>query len=62
MAAIWDDDGTTSSSDGQYFRAGGRAGPGGAINAKYRIDPGVVLYRHVSDRYGPFHTRVIAAK
>ena len=27
MAAIWDD-GTTSSSDGQYFRAGGRAGPG----------------------------------
>jgi Tn3 transposase DDE domain len=32
MAAIWDD-GTTSSSDGQYFRAGGRAGPGGAVNA-----------------------------
>ena len=27
MAAIWDD-GTTSSSDGQYFRAGGRAGSG----------------------------------
>lgn len=36
MAAIWDD-GTTSSSDGQYFRAGGRAGPGGAVNAKYGI-------------------------
>jgi len=32
MAAIWDD-GTTASSDGQYFRAGGRAGAGGAINA-----------------------------
>jgi Tn3 transposase DDE domain len=30
MAAIWDD-GTTSSSDGQYFRAGGRAGPGGSV-------------------------------
>jgi TnpA family transposase len=60
MAAIWDD-GTTSSSDGQYFRAGGRAGPGGAVNAKYGIDPGVVLYTHVSGRYGPFHTRVIAA-
>src|ERR1700740_3013659 len=28
MAAIWDD-GTTSSSDGQYFRAAGRAGAGG---------------------------------
>jgi TnpA family transposase len=53
--------GTTSSSDGQYFRAGGRAGPGGAVNAKYGIDPGVVLYTHVSGRYGPFHTRVIAA-
>jgi hypothetical protein len=49
MAAIWDD-GTTSSSDGQYFRAGGRAGPGGAVNAKYGIDPGVVLYTHVSGR------------
>lgn len=60
MAAIWDD-GTTSSSDGQYFRAGGRAGPGGAVNAKYGIDPGVVLYTHVSGQYGPFHTRVISA-
>ena len=60
MAAIWDD-GTTSSSDGQYFRAGGRAGSGGAVNAKYGIDPGVVLYTHVSGRYGPFHTRVITA-
>jgi TnpA family transposase len=58
MAAIWDD-GTTSSSDGQYFRAGGRAGPEGAVNAKYGIDPGVVLYTHVSGR--PFHTRVISA-
>jgi hypothetical protein len=29
MAAVWDD-GTTSSSDGQYFRAGGRAGAGGS--------------------------------
>jgi TnpA family transposase len=60
MAAIWDD-GTTASSDGQYFRAGGRAGAGGAINAKYGIDPGFVLYTHVSGRYSPFHTQVIAA-
>lgn len=42
MAAIWDD-GTTASSDGHYFRAGGRAGPGGVVNVKYVIDPGVVL-------------------
>jgi TnpA family transposase len=60
MAAIWGD-GTTSSSDGQYFRAGGRAGPGGAINAKYGIDSGAVLYTHVSGQYGPFYTRVLAA-
>jgi TnpA family transposase len=60
MAAIWDD-GTTASSDGQYFRAGGRAGAGGAINAKYGIDPGFVFYTHVSGRYGPFYTQVIAA-
>jgi len=44
MAAIWDD-GTTSSSDGQYFRAGGRAGPSGSVNG----------------HYGPFYTRVISA-
>jgi TnpA family transposase len=60
MAAIWDD-GTTSSSDGQYFRAGGRAGSGGSVNAKYGIDPGAVLYTHVSGHYGPFYTRVISA-
>jgi TnpA family transposase len=60
MAALWGD-GTTSSSDGQYFRAGGRAGPSGAINAKYGIDPGAVLYTHVSGQYGPFYTKVLAA-
>jgi TnpA family transposase len=60
MATIWDD-GTTSSSDGQYFRAGGRAGAGGSVNAKYGIDPGAVLYTHVSGHYGPFYTRVISA-
>jgi hypothetical protein len=60
MAAIWDD-GTTSSSDGQYFRAAGRAGAGGSVNAKYGIDPGAVIYTHVSGRYGPFYTRVISA-
>jgi TnpA family transposase len=60
MAAIWDD-GTTSSSDGQYFRAGGRAGAGGSVNAKYGIDPGAVIYTHVSGHYGPFYSRVISA-
>jgi TnpA family transposase len=60
LASLWDD-GTTSSSDGQYFRAGGRAAGGGAINAKYGIDPGFVIYTHVSGRYDPFYTKVIAA-
>jgi|GEM_PF-2027513 len=54
-------DGTDSSSDGQYFRAGGRAEPGGDVNAKYGIDPGVVLYTTQSGQYGPMHTRVISA-
>ena len=61
-AAIWDDS-TTSSSDGQYFRTGGCAA--GAVNVnvnvKYGIDPGGVLYTHVSGRFGPFFTRVITA-
>jgi TnpA family transposase len=60
MAAIWDD-GTTSSSDGQYFRAAGRAGAGGSVNAKYGVDPGAIIYTHVSGHYGPFYTRVISA-
>jgi TnpA family transposase len=60
LAAIWDD-GTTASSDGQYFRAAGRGSASGAVNAKYSNDPGFVVYTHVSGRYSPFHTRVIAA-
>jgi TnpA family transposase len=51
----------TASSDGQYFRAAGRGGAGGAVNAKYGNDPGFVVYTDVSGRYSPFHTRVIAA-
>lgn len=60
MAALWGD-GTDSSSDGQYFRAGGRAGPAGDVNARHGIDPGVVLYTHHSGRYAPMFSRVIAA-
>jgi TnpA family transposase len=35
------------------------AGSGGSINAKYGIDPGAVLYTHVSRHCGPFYTGVI---
>ena len=60
LAALWGD-GTTSSSDGQYFRAGGRASGGRDVNAKYGIDPGAVFYTHDSGQYGSFGTRVITA-
>jgi TnpA family transposase len=39
-------------------------GPGEAIadvNARHGNEPGVSFYTHVSDQYGPFHTKVIAA-
>lgn len=52
-------DGTTSSSDGQRFRAGGRAESTGHINPKYGAEPGKLFYTHISDQYAPFSTRVV---
>ncbi len=52
-------DGTTSSSDGQRFKAGGKAESTGHINPKYGGDPGRMLYTHISDRYAPFSTKVV---
>ena len=57
---IWGD-GDTSSSDGQFFRAGGHGEARADYNAKYGSEPGVKFYTHVSDRYAPFHTKVITA-
>jgi len=57
---IWGD-GDTSSSDGQFFRAGGHGEARADYNGKYGSEPGVKFYTHVSDRYAPFHTQVIAA-
>src|SRR6516165_3116816 len=53
--------GTTSSSDGQYFHVGGRGEHAGQVNARYGSGPGVIFYTHLSDRYAPFHTKVINA-
>ena len=53
--------GLTSSSDGQFFRAGGYGRDAARLNAHYGDEPGVKFYTHLSDRYAPFHTRVIAA-
>lgn len=53
--------GTTSSSDAQFFRAGGRGEVRGHANLHYGQDPGVKFYTHLSDQFGPYHTNVIAA-
>jgi TnpA family transposase len=60
LARIWGE-GTTSSSDGQRYRAGGRGEPAGQTNLKYGTDPSVMVYTHISDRYAPFHSRIINA-
>jgi TnpA family transposase len=60
FTAIWGD-GDTSSSDGQFFRAGGHGEARAEHNARYGSEPGVKFYTHISDRYAPFHTKVIAA-
>lgn len=58
FSAHWGN-GTTSSSDGQRFKAGGHAEGSGYRNAKYGDDPGVLFYTHVSGQYGGYHIKVI---
>jgi hypothetical protein len=60
VAALWGT-GTTSSSDGQFFRSGKRGNVAGEINARYSVDPGFSFYTHVSDQHAPYHVRVISA-
>ncbi len=57
--AAWWGDGTTSSSDGQRFKAGGKAESTGHINPKYGAEPGRLFYTHISDQYAPFSTKVV---
>jgi TnpA family transposase len=52
-------DGTTSSSDGQRFKAGGRAESTGHVNPKYGSEPGRLIYTHISDQYTPFSSKLI---
>src|SRR5208337_4190829 len=54
-------DGDTASSDGQFFRAGGHGEARAEHNARYGSELGVKFNTHVSDRFAPFHTKVIAA-
>ena len=60
LAAIFGS-GFASSSDGQFFRAGGFGRAAGRLNAHYGDDPGSKFYTHLSDRFAPFYTKVIAA-
>ncbi|WP_233874710.1 Tn3 family transposase [Paraburkholderia adhaesiva] len=58
FASYWGE-GTTSSSDGQRYQAGGHGRAAGYRNAKYGSEPGVLFYTHISDQYAPFYTKVI---
>jgi TnpA family transposase len=60
FAKYWGE-GTTSSSDGQRYRAGSHAQAGSHVNAKYGQEPGALFYTHISDQYAPFYTKVINA-
>ena len=53
--------GTASSSDGPFFQAAGFGRDASDLNAHYSQKPGFKIYTHLSDRYGPFFTKVIAA-
>lgn len=59
FAAHWGD-GTTSSSDGQQFKAGGSGEGIGSVNARYGDEPGATFYTHISDQYAPFHSKLIS--
>jgi TnpA family transposase len=60
IATVWGQ-GTSSSSDGQFFRSGKRGAGAGDFNAKYGVDPGFSFYTHVSDQDAPFNVKVISA-
>ena len=60
VASMWGA-GRTSSSDGQYFRAGVTGAAIADVNARHGNEPGVSFYTHISDQFGPFYTKVIAA-
>jgi TnpA family transposase len=53
--------GGASSSDGQFFQAGGLGHAASRFNAHYGQKPGFKVYTHISDRYAPFYTKLIAA-
>jgi TnpA family transposase len=59
-AVLWGD-GSTASSDGQFFQASDRAGLRSDINLHYGSEPGSKFYSHLSDQYGYFSILPISA-
>jgi hypothetical protein len=60
LASSWGG-GRMSSSDGQFFQAGGHGAARSELNTRYGNEPGVSFYSHLSDQFGAFYTKVIAA-
>ncbi|WP_338885798.1 Tn3 family transposase [Xenorhabdus sp. TH1] len=60
FATIWGD-GHVSSSDGQFFPAGGRGEASLEYNAKYGKRPGASIYGFLSNRFASFFSRMIQA-
>jgi TnpA family transposase len=52
---------SVSSSDGQFFQAAGFGRDAGQLNAHYSLRSGFKVYTHISGRYGPYFTKLIAA-
>src|SRR5208283_5088938 len=52
---------SVSSSDGQFFQAAGFGRDAGRLNAHYGLRSGFKVYTHLSGRYGPYFTKLIAA-
>ena len=53
--------GRVSTSDGQFFPVAGSGRNAGTVNGHYGSEPGIKFYTHISDRFAPFHTKVISA-
>jgi TnpA family transposase len=53
--------GLISSSDGQHFLVGGPGEAVGTVNAHHGREPAVSFYTHLSDRFAPFHVKLLPA-
>jgi len=58
ISKVWGDGGT-SSSDGQFFHAGGPARNVSGVNLHYGSEPGVKFYTHITDQFAAYATRAI---